>query len=558
MGWTVSVATGVLVAACSGSGSPSGSSNSVLIGGNGSIGGGSSYGGSPANSDVSQSAGSGGISSPATTGASSSIGTATTSGGAAPASGGSTHDAAGATSTLTATSSPPTISDLIVEPNPNNTLSCYVSWRTDVAASSAVEFGTGQLQFRVASDEQVTEHRLLVIGMRANSEYIIHAVSTSSAGTSTGEGQFTTGELPSGLPSATITINDTSATQTGWTLANIMPAGSRSGFLGTQPGIIAMYDSEGFPVWYFVNGNTPDQRGDVSVQILSNNNILLGPSSGEPAKEIDLAGNVIWQGPAQPQAGDVSAAPMSHHAGKLDNGNYILLRDNSLNGIDGALVQEVTPANEVVWSWNLFDHLQPDANAESDWCHPNSVTVDLQKDVFYLSCRWLGVIKAQRSGDQSVLWILGSALGGGDFSFDPAESAFSDQHDPEIHDDGTILLYNNADNGVVPGETYHSRVLEFSLDELNMRATLDFEFPGGFEVDSWYKESWSTPYWGDADRLANGNVLITIGYRSQSQATRILEVRPRDGQVVWEMRLPLNVGSYQAERWSPPPLVVPY
>jgi hypothetical protein len=544
------VAAGIVVVGCGNSGSPAGSSNWAL-GGNSGVGSTGSSAGFPATGEGTQTGGNGGGSEAATSGGTSGIGMISTSGGAAPS---DTSAVGGATSTL----APPTISDLEVEPNPNNTLSCYVSWRTDVAASSSVEFGTGQLQFRISSNEQVTEHRILVIGMRANSEYLIHAVSTSPGGASTSEGQFTTGGLPSGLPEATIMVNDTIASQTGWTLTNIMPAGTRSGFIGTQPGIIVMYDSEGFPVWYFVNGNTPDQRGDVSVQILANDNILLGPSSGEPAKEIDLAGNIVWQGPAQPQAGDTSMAPMSHHASKLDNGDYILLRDKTEGGIEGALVEEVTPDNEVVWSWNLFDHLQPDANANADWCHPNSVAVDLEKDVFYLSCRWLGVIKAQRSGEQSVVWILGTGLNGGNFSFEPSESAFSDQHAPEIHDDGTILLYNNADNGVAPGEEYHSRVLEFSLDEQNMQAKLEFEFPGSFDVDPWYKESWSTPYWGDADRLVNGNILITIGYRSQTQATHILEVRPSDGLIVWQMTLPVNVGSYQAERWSPPPLVVPY
>jgi hypothetical protein len=359
--------------------------------------------------------------------------------------------------------------------------------------------------------------------------------------------------LPEGLPLATLLTSDPAVSQRGWTLTNIMPAGKSPGYQGTLPGIMVMYDEDAVPVWYYVNGNTPDVRGDVSLSVLPNGNILVGPSSGEPPKEIDLAGNIVWQGPPQATASD--AAPMSHYAGKLENGHYVLLRDNSVNGIQGALVEEVTPDNQVVWSWNLFDHMKPDVSARSDWCHPNSVSVDLTQDVFYLSCRWLGVIKAKRSGDKAIVWVLGGK-GGGNFAFNPSSASFDDQHDPEFHPDGTVLLYNNAGESLWGGH-FQSRVLEFALDEEKLIAKSVFEFPGNFAVDSWFTSSWSTPYWGDADRLANGNVLITIGYRTDSLATRIVEVCPTDGKVVWEMAMPFSVGSYQAERWSPPPLVSP-
>lgn len=451
---------------------------------------------------------------------------------------------------------PPTPLGLVIEPNPNNTLSCYVSWTTEEPARSEVDFGKGQFEFRIVQDELVTQHRVLVIGMHATTDYMIQAVSTNTKGTGKLQGRFTTGALPDNLPLATLDTNDTASSQLGWTLTNIMPAGASPGYQGTVPGIMVMYDQAGIPVWYYVNGNTPDMRGDVSLLILPNGNILLGPSSGEPAKEVTMAGNVVWKGPPQPTTDATNVAPMSHYAGKLKNGNYVLLRDNSVNGIQGALIEEVNPSNEVVWSWNLFDHKQPGASVRTDWCHPNSVTIDLDKDVFYLSCRWLGVIKAKRSGDKAIEWVLGGE-GGGDFTFNPSSAAFSDQHDPEFHADGTVLLYNNAGESL-GGPAYQSRVLEFSLNESRLRANLNFQFPGTFDVDPWFTSSWSTPYWGDADRLANGNILITIGYRADARATHIVEVRRTDGKVMWEIELPFFVGSYQAERWSPPPLVVPY
>ena len=60
------------------------------------------------------------------------------------------------------------------------------------------------------------------------------------------------------------------------------------------------------------------------------------------------------------------------------------------------------------------------------------------------------------------------------------------------------------------------------------------------------------PFWGDADRLPNGNVLVTAGRRGTSSASRVFEVAASDGQVVWELRLPPDFGVYRAGRITPP------
>jgi hypothetical protein len=479
------------------------------------------------------------------------------------ATGGGSGTGGGAGTRATATTIP-VLSGLTITPNPNNNLSCTVAWTTDVASTSEVQFGAASYQFHIVDGTPVTAHEVLVIGMYATTTYMIKALSSDAGGSASAEGTFTTGALPAGLPTGTVTVDDASAVQAGWTLVNIMPASSSGGaFNGSVPGIMAMYDQTGVPVWYFVNGATADMRGDVSLRVLANHNLVLGPSSGEPAKEIDLGGNVVWMGPAQPPANastsDPATAPMSHYAGKLDNGDYVIFRDlTNANGIGGALVQELTPENQVVWQWNLFDHLTPPANAAKDWCHPNSVSVDDQNGVFYLNCRFQGLIKASRSGNGEIIWTLGGQMGG-DFKFSPSASSFDDCHDPEIHsDDGTILLYNNGGSSNTPPPGVTTRVLELKLDLTTMTASQVFAFPGSFSnVDSWYTTSWYTPFWGDADRLANGNVLVTAGFRTNSQATHVFELRPGDGAVVWQMTFPNGVGSYQAERLSPPPLVAP-
>ena len=91
------------------------------------------------------------------------------------------------------------------------------------------------------------------------------------------------------------------------------------------------------------------------------------------------------------------------------------------------------------------------------------------------------------------------------------------------------------------------------MDQTAKTAKVIWEFPGTFAVDAWYKNSWYSPYWGDADRLANGNILITAAIKAANASSRILEVT-RAGKVVWEITLPVNNGIYQAERLSPPPM----
>ncbi len=293
--------------------------------------------------------------------------------------------------------------------------------------------------------------------MHANSDYRLAAFSANVIGETKQEDTYHTGSLPAGVAVPTLTV-DTGGKLPGWTVTNIQRVVS-----GT-PATVVMYDQWGAPVWYHVIGTASDTRGDVVADPLPNGNLLIGPTASYPAREVDIAGNVVWLGPDQP----TSDGRRSHHVSKLSNGNYILLRDLRRNGAAGALIEEFTPDNEVVWSWDLQDHHPAPDDAPTDWCHANSVTIDEENDVLYLSCRWLGVFKANRYGDQSIIWHMGASEGGetGDVEYDPSDTALTDQHDPEIHADGTIMIYNNG--GYASGQynsNFHTRVLEFNIND---------------------------------------------------------------------------------------------
>jgi len=447
------------------------------------------------------------------------------------------------------------ITNLEVEGNPNNVLSCFVTWTTSIAASSVVQFGSGQYQFEIEDTNEVTSHRVLVIGMRASDAYLIKAISRSSAGSAEAESTFTTGSLPDQVPVATVNVYDTERSLAGWTLMNIQKGDGTASARSTVPGAAVMYDSEGQPVWYYINGTNPDIGGAVSVD-RTNDGILIGPASRETPKEVDLAGNILWEC-SDPQCGTTSA--LSHHAGKLSNGNYIVLGWISAGRTQMPVFYELTPQKQIVWSLDMSEIITPPSNASGDWCHGNSVTVDLENDAVYLSCRWIGLVKVTRSTRRMQWWMPASynAEALGDVRFSPAESQYIDIHDPEIHtDDGTILFYENGGYSGVFNEEgnphgYHARAVEYAVDEVAKTATLVWEFPGSFPVDAWYATAWYNQFWGDANRLSNGNVIITAGVRGPNSRSRIFEVT-RDGRVVWEFLLPNDFGVYRSTRVSAP------
>ena len=456
-----------------------------------------------------------------------------------------------------------TLNDLTIEPNPNSVLSCFVSWTTDQPADSVVQFGATGLEWEIADPALVTSHRVLVIGMYANQTYTIRASSSVNGSEAVAEGSFATDSLPVSIPVADVTVNDTARTQAGWTLMNIQKGDGTATARSQYPAQAVMYDAEGQPVWYYIDGPEVDRGGAVSVD-LTDVGVMIGPvmddsgMTGTSPKEVDFAGNTLWECP-NPLCG--TTGNLTHHAGKLPNGNYVIQRDMTAGAGTYPVYEVLTPDNQVIWSWDYTQFVSPPANATGDWCHGNSITIDIEHDEVYANCRWMGLVKTTYN-NPTFIWHLAASYGAsgmGNVTFSPASSQYIDTHDPEIHDDGTVLVYENGGYSGVIGEEgnphgYHSRALEYQIAETggNWTATLVWEFPGSFNVDSWYRDTWYIPFWGDADRLENGNVLITAGVRGPSSQSRVFEVTKQDGQVVWEFRLPADYGVYRSERIAPP------
>jgi hypothetical protein len=453
------------------------------------------------------------------------------------------------------------ISGLMITANPNSVLSCFVAWTTDKAATSAVQFGQNGYQWEISDAAQVTSHKVLVIGMHAQQTYMIKAISGSASAT----GMFTTGTLPAQIPNGTVMINDTTKSQPGWTLMNVQKGQGDTRARSDYPPYAVMYDADGKPVWYYVDGTMPDIGGAVSTQ-LTDKGVLIGPSwnanltTGALPIEVDFAGNTVWQCPASLCG---NGKNFTHHASKLTNGDYMLIEYIMTGSRQDPIYREISPTNQVVWSLDYAKLVTPPSGATGDWCHANAITVDLVKNVVYANCRWAGLLKTTYASTPAKQWLL-TGMGKGssvpaqpasEIAFSPTSSAFSDTHDPEIHDDGTICFFDNGGySGGAGGSTtmFHSRAVEYKIDETAKTATLTWEFPAGATgLDAWYTSSWYTPFWGDVDKLPNGNHLVAAGIRAPPVESRVFEVTS-DKKVVWEFRFPADYGVYRADRITPP------
>ena len=339
-------------------GTSNGSGGAGSGGANGSGGASTGSGGTRAASGGSP-AGSGGTSSGGASGSGGSKG----SGGSAPGSGGSTTTGAGGAANPGV--APSAITGLKVDPNPNNVLSCFVSWTTDQAADSVVQFGTTSLQWEISDAALVTSHKVLVIGMKQQLNYMLKALSKNSGGQVSATSTFMTGTPPAQIPVGTVMINDTTRAQAGWTLMNVQKGQGDTRARSDFPPYAVMYDSDGQPVWYYVDGNKPDVGGAVSTQ-LTDKGVLIGPSwdanatvDAVPPVEVDFAGNIIWTCTA------CANKNFTHHASKLSNGDYMVIEYITTNGLQNPFFREIDANNKVVWSLDYASLVPPPTGSSS-------------------------------------------------------------------------------------------------------------------------------------------------------------------------------------------------
>ncbi|MEM8882964.1 MAG: aryl-sulfate sulfotransferase [Planctomycetota bacterium] len=329
--------------------------------------------------------------------------------------------------------------------------------------------------------------------------------------------------IPDWMPDFETPHLDTTANQGGFVLTNLIHRNQRTRSPERIP-VMLLFNGWGELVWWYLH---PDPGTLTATKITPRGTIyylIRQPGSDgltvTTAYEIDWDGNVLWQS----TEGERPHHEISDHP---DGVMYLTYEVETYDGVDyeGDGIQIVDrDTNELLWEWLIFDYFDPRdyqdfpeinniglSRLGLDWSHSNAVVWDEARGLIWVSVRHLDrLIGIDYPSGDIVITIGDEGLGG--------EGLIGHQHAPEIQPDGSILLWDNG-NGKNPQQ---SRAVQFAFDE--MAGTIDVVFEW---IDN---PPFYDPAVGDANRLPNGNTLITAGVSG-----RLIEVTPA-GRIVWEKR----------------------
>jgi len=169
--------------------------------------------------------------------------------------------------------------------------------------------------------------------------------------------------------------------------------------------------------------------------------------------------------------------------------------------------------DEVTWTWYYRDHFPADTDEgmNADWSHTNDVDV-LSDGRLLMSPRNFDQVLVVNRSTKNITMRLGS---------DDEYDVLREQHNPDY------LVSENGTPTLLVADSGNNRIVEYARED-------------GSWTRTWSVGSDSLNWPRDADRLPNGNTLVT-----DTLNHRVVEITPT-GEVVWEYYV--TWGPYDAER----------
>lgn len=424
------------------------------------------------------------------------------------------------------------ISGFALTENPSNCLSFYADWKTDVSVATKLYVHCSDGYEETFEDEEgKTDHSVFVMGLLGKSQCVFQAIAEDASGLLRVESKYAViKNVPEPFPNVELKEYNPRKMQAGWTIFNLVATWD------DKPLSIAMVDEKGRYRWYY---KVPTQFiGSDNVVRVVENGVLIGGTVGKVyPQRINWEGTNIWK----------AQFYMHHDILPWGDGQYLYLSlvntcsggvwEDSADKYTGSMHIWDVEQNDKVWNWAMCDYYIPEEIFD-DWSHLNSIDPFPEENAVLLSSRNQNALFKVNMDSGEIIWKLGV---NGDFEIS-AEDQFYGQHAAELQEDGNILLFDNGFDNTLK-TTKHSRAIEIHYDEENMKAEVIWQY---IHDEILYK------IWGDADRLDNGNVLITFG--KDYGNTCIVEVTHEDEpEVVWEISPQRNWGVYRSDRITNPP-----
>ncbi len=469
--------------------------------------------------------------------------------------------------------------DLVVElhqpVNPAIRLARRLLVTADRPVSLTITLEAEEAVRSVTFDGFAVAHTLPILELHADSTYEVTVVATDEEGLVAIERglSFTTHPLPTRWPLMDVLVHAPGAMSPGYTLLD---------FKGAEPPVnyAVILDTQLEPIWIY---ESDEEISDA--RMLPAGHLLM--VDGVDVVETDLVGNEYGPWTNIP-------TPIHHEAFPLPDGGLATLATYAtvLNAFPEAylsprvLSDNVAVSDDVVLlfdaaltpvaAWPMRGTVDPkrigfhslnEVDDGYDWVHANAVVRDSTDGGYLVSLRHQDCVVKLDSGGE-LQWILGNHEGWS-AAFAPylLESVGADfawsyhQHAPMVTVDDLILLYDNGNFGytpysdeAVPLAEWYSRAVAYRVDPEAMTVSQEWEveqsstgrlFSGGL---------------GDADELANGNVLVVHGWvleengvqnadagRGQTSA-RLVESTV-GGQIALDIRIWGNLGD-EPDGWQ--------